>query len=114
MVRSGFFVGIVGALQFEVLASRIQQEFDLSVTFEPSTFNSARWVAGLKAEPEKLIAISKQHIAVDHDDDTLLLDRLQWDVDRVMCNDPELRRTATNALSVCPAAPRVTAAGACR
>jgi peptide chain release factor 3 len=101
-------------LQFEVLASRIEQEYNLPVRFEPSTFTTARWVAGLKAALEKLININKQLVAVDHDGDALFLTRLQWDIDRAMCDDPELRLTATEALLVCPAAPRVTAAGACR
>ena len=33
---SGFIVGVVGALQFEVLASRIELEYGLPVRFEQS------------------------------------------------------------------------------
>ncbi|MFO7920106.1 MAG: peptide chain release factor 3, partial [Nioella sp.] len=45
---SGFIVGVVGALQFEVLASRIELEYGLPVRFESSQFTSARWVTGPK------------------------------------------------------------------
>jgi peptide chain release factor 3 len=44
--RLGFIVGVVGALQFEVLASRIELEYGLPVRFEGTQFNSARWVNG--------------------------------------------------------------------
>jgi peptide chain release factor 3 len=46
MIGSGFIVGVVGALQFEVLASRIELEYGLPVRFEGSQFTSARWVTG--------------------------------------------------------------------
>ncbi|MFZ8971653.1 MAG: peptide chain release factor 3, partial [Paracoccaceae bacterium] len=35
-IGSGFIVGVVGALQFDVLASRIELEYGLPVRFEPS------------------------------------------------------------------------------
>jgi len=98
MIGSGFIVGVVGALQFEVLASRIETEYGLPVRFEPSQFTSARWIAGPKAEMEKLIAVNKQHIATDHDGDPVFLTRLQWDIDRVARDYPEVRLTATKEM----------------
>ena len=55
MIGSGFIVGVVGALQFEVLASRIELEYGLPVRFEPSQFTSARWVHGAKDAVEKFV-----------------------------------------------------------
>ena len=49
LIGAGFIVGVVGALQFEVLASRIEQEYSLPVRFEPSQFTSARWITGPSA-----------------------------------------------------------------
>src|SRR6056297_3148806 len=43
VVGSGIIVGVVGALQFEVLGSRIELEYGLPVRFEASQFTSARW-----------------------------------------------------------------------
>ncbi len=100
MIGSGYIVGVVGALQFEVLASRIEQEYGLPVRFEPSQFKSARWIKGPKAEMEKLININKQHIATDHDGDHVFLTRLQWDIDRVVRDYPEVRLTATKDMMV--------------
>ncbi|MDR5654575.1 peptide chain release factor 3 [Ruixingdingia sedimenti] len=100
MIGSGFIVGVVGALQFEVLASRIELEYGLPVRFEGSQFTSARWVQGPKAEMDRFANINKQHIATDHDGDMVFLTRLQWDIDRVQRDFPDLRLTATKEMMV--------------
>ncbi len=100
MIGSGYIVGVVGALQFEVLASRIEQEYSLPVRFEPSNFTSARWVSGPKAEMEKFISVNKGHIAVDSDGDTVFLTRLKWDIDRIERDYPDLKLTATKEMMV--------------
>jgi peptide chain release factor 3 len=98
MIGSGYIVGVVGALQFEVLASRIEQEYALPVRFEPSAFTSARWVAGPKAEVERFVNVNKGHIATDNDGDMVFLTRLKWDIDRVERDYPDLRLTAVKEM----------------
>ena len=100
MIGSGFIVGVVGQLQFEVLASRIELEYGLPVRFEQSQFNSARWVSGEKAAVEKLINTNKQHIGYDNDGDVVFLTRLQWDIDRVIRDYPDVKLTATKEMMV--------------
>ena len=100
MIGSGYIVGVVGALQFEVLASRIEQEYSLPVRFEPSNFSSARWVSGPKAEMERMVNVNKGHIAHDSDGELVFLTRLQWDIDRVVRDYPELKLTATKEMMV--------------
>ncbi|MFN4158517.1 MAG: peptide chain release factor 3 [Gemmobacter sp.] len=100
MIGSGFIVGVVGALQFEVLASRIEQEYSLPVRFEPSQFTSARWVSGTKAEVEKFVNVNKGHIAEDSDGDMVYLTRLKWDIDRIERDYPALKLTATKEMMV--------------
>ncbi len=97
-IGSGFIVGVVGQLQFEVLASRIEMEYGLPVRFEQSQFTSARWVAGDKTALDKFINVNKQHIAYDHDGDVVYLTRLQWDIDRVERDYPDLKLTATKEM----------------
>jgi len=97
---SGFIVGVVGPLQFEVLASRIELEYGLPVRFEPSQFTSARWVNGPKAAVDKFTETNKLHIAHDHDGDIVYLTRLQWDIDRVGRDYPEVTLTATKEMMV--------------
>ncbi len=98
MIGSGFIVGVVGALQFDVLASRIEQEYGLPVRFEPSQFTSARWVAGPKDEVDRFVNVNKGHIATDNDGDMVYLTRLRWDIDRVERDYPALKLTATKEM----------------
>jgi peptide chain release factor 3 len=99
-IGSGFIVGVVGQLQFEVLASRIEMEYGLPVRFEQSQFTSARWVSGDKQAIDKFVNVNKQHIAHDHDGDIVYLTRLQWDIDRVERDYPDLKLTATKEMMV--------------
>ncbi len=99
-IGSGFIVGVVGALQFEVLASRIELEYGLPVRFEASQFTSARWVHGDKDAVDDFAAKNKQHIAHDNDGDPVYLTRLQWDIDRVERDFPDVRLSATKEMMV--------------
>jgi peptide chain release factor 3 len=100
MLGSGFIVGVVGALQFEVLASRIELEYGLPVRFESSQFTSARWVTGPKDKVEAFVNVNKGHIAHDNDGDIVYLTRLQWDIDRIVRDHPELKLSATKEMMV--------------
>jgi len=99
-IGSGFVVGVVGQLQFEVLASRIELEYGLPVRFEPSQFTSARWVNGNRQAIDNFIDKNKQHIAHDNDGDIVYLTRLQWDIDRVERDYPDIRLTSTKEMMV--------------
>lgn len=99
-IGSGFIVGVVGALQFEVLASRIELEYGIPVRFEGSQFTSARWVGGPKDKVDAFANANKQHLAHDHDGDLVFLTRLQWDIDRIGRDHPEIRLTATKEMMV--------------
>ena len=100
VLGAGFIVGVVGQLQFEVLASRIELEYGLPVRFEPSQFKSARWVSGPKDKLEAFIDVNKGHMAHDNDGDPVFLTRLQWDIDRVERDYPELTLSATKEMMV--------------
>jgi len=100
ILGSGFIVGVVGQLQFEVLASRIELEYGLPVRFETSQFTSARWVSGPRDAVEKFVNVNKSHISHDSDGDIVFLTRLQWDIDRIARDHPEVTLTATKAMMV--------------
>ncbi len=85
---SGWIVGVVGPLQFDVLASRIELEYGLPVRFEPTQFTSARWVSGPKDKIDAFAKANKGHMAADHDGDPVYMTRLQWDIDRVARDYP--------------------------
>ncbi len=99
-IGSGFIVGVVGPLQFEVLASRIELEYGLPVRFEPTQFTSARWVSGTRDAVEAFVKANMGHMAEDHDGDPVYLTRLQWDIDRVERDYPDITLTATKEMQV--------------
>ncbi len=98
MIGSGFIVGVVGPLQFDVLASRIELEYGLPVRFDPLQFESARWVSGPRAAVDRFVEANKQHICHDHDGDVVYLTRLQWDIDRVERDYQEVVLSATKEM----------------
>ena len=93
-------VGVVGQLQFDVLASRIEMEYGLPVRFEPTQFTSARWVSGPREAVERFAAANKGHMAEDHDGDLVYMTRLQWDLDRVARDHPDVTLSATKETHV--------------
>ncbi len=100
MIGAGYIVGVVGALQFEVLGSRIETEYGLPVRFEPSQFTSARWVHGPNDAVDRFAQANKQHISYDNDGDVVYMTRLQWDIDRVERDYPDITLSATKEMMV--------------
>ncbi|MEO1531017.1 MAG: peptide chain release factor 3 [Pseudomonadota bacterium] len=94
-IGSGFIVGVVGQLQFEVLASRIEIEYGLPVRFEPTQYSSARWVSGDDDAVEAFQKAYRGQMATDHDGDPVFLTRIQFDIDRAERDHPEVKLTAT-------------------
>jgi len=94
MIGSGWIIGVVGPLQFEVLASRIEMEYGIPVRFEPTQFTSARWLTGPQEKVDAFMDVNKGHMASDHDGDPVYLTRIQWDIDRVERDFPDLTLSA--------------------
>jgi peptide chain release factor 3 len=99
-VGSGWIVGVVGALQFDVLASRIEIEYGLPVRFDQTQYTGARWVGGPKDKVNAFIQANRGQITRDHDGDPVYMTRLQWDIDRVARDWPEVRLSATKETHV--------------
>ena len=74
-----FIVGVVGALQFDVLADRIASEFDLPCHFESTSFEVVRWVdADDPKQIKKFADANRDNIAEDHSGATVFLARNEW------------------------------------
>ncbi len=97
-IGAGWIVGVVGQLQFEVLGSRMQVEYDMPVRFEPTQYVSARWVRGAKDEVEAFAKAHRGQMARDHDGDPVFLVRLQWDIDRAQKDFPAVELSATKEM----------------
>jgi peptide chain release factor 3 len=61
-------VGVVGALQLDVLTERLKGEYGLPVGFEMSRFSVCRWIASDdKTELARFMAAQREAIATDLD-----------------------------------------------
>jgi peptide chain release factor 3 len=65
---SSAMVGVVGALQLDVLAERLESEYGLPIAFEQSRFEICRWVSAAdRAELDKFVDAYPSSIAADLD-----------------------------------------------
>ncbi len=84
-------VGVVGSLQFDVLADRVRSEYDVPVRFEGTQLHTARWVQG--SDPKVLERFSEEHrasLADDHTGALVFLARNAWHLERTEKDYPEL------------------------
>ncbi len=89
---SDWIVGVVGPLQFEVLADRIRSEYDIPVRFENTSLFTARWVDTEDARLLKSFRDSNESsIAEDHTGMSVFLARNAWHLDKALEDWPDLR-----------------------
>ena len=76
---SGAMVGVVGALQLDVLAERLNAEYGLPVSFETSRFELCRWVtASSPAELDKFVRAYPSSMALDLDGAPVFMAASAW------------------------------------
>jgi peptide chain release factor 3 len=96
-----WIVGVVGALQFDVLADRIRTEFNIPVKFEASSLHTARWIeSGDTAEIKKFRDGNRLAYAEDHDGAPVFLARNAWHLETSEKDWPELRFLKTKEQTV--------------
>lgn len=91
-IGSEWFVGVVGMLQFEVMADRIRTEYDVPCRFEATSLYTAVWVEGDdKFKLKKFIDTNKANMAEDHMGSPVFLARNSWRLDKAKEDNPDLR-----------------------
>ncbi|MFO7177584.1 MAG: peptide chain release factor 3 [Pseudomonadota bacterium] len=89
-------VGVVGPLQFEVLADRIQTEYDIPVVFEGAGLYTARWVhAEDPRELERFVRGNDGYLAEDHTGAPVFLARNAWHLETTTKDWPAVRLAKT-------------------
>src|SRR5689334_4848933 len=91
VVGADFIVGAVGQLQFEVMADRLANEYQLEVIFEPSPYAEARWLAGDKADLEDFMGKHRSAMATDIDEQPVFLAKSAWEIGYVAERFPKVR-----------------------
>jgi peptide chain release factor 3 len=88
---SDFIVGAVGQLQFEVMADRLREEYQLDVIFEQSPYAEARWILGDKADLEDFMGKHRSAMGTDIDEQPVFLAKSAWDINYAADRYPKVR-----------------------
>ena len=95
LIGAQWIVGVVGALQLDVLKSRLVAEYDLDADLEPSPYDAARWLSGEPAELEKFRAANQGGMATDRDGAPVFLAKSAWEVGYVADRYPKVKLLKT-------------------
>ena len=91
-IGGSWIIGVVGALQFEVLADRIRTEYDVPVSFETASLHTARWLdADDPAELKKFIDANPGDLGDDHDNMPVFMARNGWHLQHTAENWPKIK-----------------------
>ena len=86
-----WIVGVVGVLQFEVMADRIKNEFGLPVMFEPTQYFTARWISCEdKNELKRFTDANRMNLADDNDGNLVFLARNAWHLNKTREDFPKI------------------------
>ena len=89
---SDWIVGIVGVLQFEVMADRIRTEYDVPVHFEGTELFTARWIEAVdQTDVKAFIDKNEANIADDHDGAPVFLARNAWHMGKAEEDYPKVQ-----------------------
>jgi peptide chain release factor 3 len=96
LIGAQWIVGVVGELQLEVLASRIEAEYSIKAGFEAAPYETARWVQA--EDPARLKAFLEANrgaLAEDRDRAPVYLARNSWELDYTQRQWPDIRFAKT-------------------
>jgi len=90
-------VGVVGALQFDVITSRLRTEYNVEVQVEPATYTAARWLAD---PTQTLPSLGGQTaLAVDRQERRVLLFGSDWEVQYFERQNPTIKLLAESPVA---------------
>jgi peptide chain release factor 3 len=96
IMQADWVVGVVGALQFEVLRDRIRTEYEVPVKFEQTELYTARWLSSENpATLKKFVDTNPSSVAYDHDGDPVFMARNAWHLDDAESKNKDIIFRAT-------------------
>jgi peptide chain release factor 3 len=84
-------VGVVGALQFDVIASRLRTEYGVDVEIEPAPYSSARWLTDAEL---KMPSLGQSIVATDRMGRRAILFASAWDLQYFERQHPDIELLA--------------------
>ncbi len=92
LMGSQWIVGVLGALQFEVLADRIRTEYDVPVRFEDAGYITARWLESNDSRLlKRFVDTAQAEMAEDYDGAPVFLARNAWRLEDAIKEWSEIR-----------------------
>jgi peptide chain release factor 3 len=94
-IGAQWIVGVVGQLQLDVLISRLEAEYKVEARFEPSPWDTARWIAAdEESEMKAFIATHRNAVATDRDGAPVFLAKDMWELSFHESRNPDIRFSA--------------------
>ncbi|HEX3429299.1 MAG TPA: peptide chain release factor 3 [Rhizomicrobium sp.] len=90
LIGAQWIVGVVGALQLDVLKSRLRAEYGLDTDLDASPYDTARWISGPAQEIEKFVSFYREQIAEDRDRAPVFLAKSNWELGYVSQKFPAI------------------------
>ncbi len=95
MPKSGFrhpIVGVVGALQFDVIAARLQSEYGIQCTVDQLPYTAARWPVRTDGQPVETLALPLSGVqeVKDRRERDVVLFASDWELRYVTDRNPEV------------------------
>ncbi|MEO0413011.1 MAG: peptide chain release factor 3 [Pseudomonadota bacterium] len=91
LIGSDWIVGVVGPLQFDILADRVRSEYDIPIRFEATQLYTARWLeADQERDMKDFVDSNRTSVAQDHLEDWVFLARNAWHLDKAQEDYPAL------------------------
>jgi peptide chain release factor 3 len=85
-------LGAVGVLQFDVLASRLAQEYGVAIRLETAPYTTARWIVSEKADVlQRFCDSHRSSVADDGASDPVFLARNAWALSNAVEEWPDLQ-----------------------
>ncbi|PTQ09955.1 peptide chain release factor 3 [Sphingomonas oleivorans] len=95
-IGSQWIVGVVGQLQLDVLISRLQAEYKVDASFEPSPWETARWISADDPKAlDEFVGLHRGAMAEDRDGAPVFMAKDGWEINYIAGRHPAVRFTAT-------------------
>jgi peptide chain release factor 3 len=95
-LRSEPILAVVGELQFDVLASRLETEYGVETTLQNLPYKLARWVDRDVDEVARMTLPSRARVATDRTGAAVVLFTSEWELDYAQKENPGVEFTAAH------------------
>ena len=98
MLGNDYILGAVGVLQFDVIISRLREEYAVDAIYAPVNLSAARWVHGDRAVLDRFRRELASSLATDSEDSLTLLVDSTWRLEYIMEQWPDITFHSTREI----------------